>query len=533
MSFRVKRVLLLDGVDPVCGQILMDVGISVTTRNKLTKEQLLKEVAEHDGVIVRSATKVTEEVLAASDRLRIIGRAGTGVDNIDVQAATRHGVIVMNTPGGNTLSAAEHTCAMVCALSRCLPQACAALKAGSWDRKSFLGYELHGKTLAIIGLGRIGREVAKRMQAFGMTIIGYDPVTPVEVAAEWGVESLPLESVWPRADYITVHTPLLPHTKNLINDEVLAKCKSGVRIVNVARGGIVDEAALLRALEAGTCGGAALDVFQEEPPTDLTLCKHPKVVCTPHLGANTVEAQRRVAVEVAQQIVDMVNGRPLVGVVNAPGLTNATNDACKPWIELAQALGCLANHLSQPVETPSLTLNVDLYGSEVSKMEAFLGPALLVGLLKGMTQNGINLVNAPMLAKEVGVSFVVRTHPDKPAPLACSATDAIQVEILRGFKSHALLGSAAAGQATLYALDGCVWESGLTLGRNMLFFSASPSASPLAAIATQLMAVHAVVTSLLSSAPTSKEVWHVARTNSTVDMTTGVPGARLVAQVTF
>lgn len=210
----------------------------------------------------------------------MVGRAGTGIDNIDVPSATRRGIAVMNTPGANTLSAAEHTCAMIFALSRHIPQACATLKAGIWDRKTYLGSELHGKTLAIVGMGRIGREVAKRMRAFGMTMIGYDPNIPKEMSAEWGVEWMPLKEMWPKADYITVHTPLLPETTNLINDTVLASCRKGVKIVNVARGGIVDEAALLRALESGQCGGAALDVFVEEPPTDLTLCSHPKVKTT-------------------------------------------------------------------------------------------------------------------------------------------------------------------------------------------------------------------------------------------------------------
>lgn len=537
MTGRVQKVLLLDGIDAVCAQVLTQAGIAVTTHNKLTKQQLLKEIADYDGVVVRSATKVTSEVLAASKRLQIVGRAGTGVDNIDVQAATRRGVIVMNTPGGNTLSAAEHTCAMICAMSRFLPQACAALKAGTWDRKTYLGSELHGKTLAIVGLGRIGREVAKRMQAFGMITIGYDPIIPEEVTKEWGVESLSLEALWPRADYITVHTPLLPHTKNLVGEEVLAKCKPGVRIVNVARGGIVDEAALLKALERGTCGGAALDVFLEEPPTDTTLCRHPKVICTPHLGANTVEAQQRVAVEIAQQIVDMVKGKPLVGVVNAAALTHATSPASKDWIELAQALGCLGSHLSQPADTPASTVHIDLYGSEVSKMDTFLGSAVLVGLLRTTSPDGINMVNAPLLAQESGIDLTHHAHPHTPAPLI-AAPEALVVRVSRGADTHVLLGGAAGGHATLYALDGCVWESGLTLSNNMLFFSASPSATPLATIATiatkLLEGQQAAVTSLLSSSPSSKERWHVVRTDSAVALgTTSIPGAQLRAQVTF
>lgn len=533
MAHQVKSVLLLDGVDPVCGQLLTQAGIQVTTKGKLTKEELLQEIKGHDGVIVRSATKVTDEVIKGGARLQIIGRAGVGVDNIDVDAATRLGVIVMNTPSGNTLSAAEHTCSMICSLSRSIPQACASLKEGKWDRKTFMGTELHGKTLAIVGLGRIGREVAKRMQSFGMTTIGYDPMIPAKVSAEWGVESLSLEEIWPRADYITVHTPLLPHTRNLIGEGVFRVCKRGVYVINVARGGIVDERALLAALESGACAGAALDVFEREPPTDFTLCKHPKVICTPHLGANTIEAQRRVAVEIAEQIVDMVNGKPLVGVINAPALTNSTSEVCKPWIELSQALGYLGNRLSQPTDTPSLTLSIELFGSEVCSMKAFLGSALLVGLLRGMTQTGVNMVNAPGVAHDMGITVTVEAHPNEQPPVACAAPEALQLKIARGLKEHTLLGNCAGGQPTLYALDGCVWESGLTLGRNMLFFSAPPTASPLAAIATQLVGLRAPLTSILSSAPTQKEVWHVARTTAAVDTTPVVPDAQLVAQVTF
>lgn len=533
MAVEVKKVLLLDGVDPICGQLLTQNGIQVTTKGKLTKDELLQEIKEHDGMIVRSATKVTSEVLNATERLRIVGRAGTGVDNIDIDAATRRGVIVMNTPGGNTLSAAEHTCSMICSLSRSIPQACASLKAGSWDRKTYLGTELYGKTLAIVGLGRIGREVAKRMQAFGMTTIGYDPIIPAKVSAEWGVESLSLEDIWPLADYITVHTPLLPHTRNLIGEEVFKKCKSGVRIINVARGGIVDEVALLKALDSGACGGAGLDVFLKEPPTDLTLCKHPKVICTPHLGANTVEAQRRVALEIAQQIVDMVNGRPLVGVINAPALTNSTNEVCKPWIELAQALGYLANRLSQPTDTPSLSLSVELFGPDVCNMKTFLGSAILVGLLKGMARKGVNMVNAPGTAQEMGITISVEPHLDTPPPVLSAAPEALQIKITRGFNVHTLLGNCAGGQATLYALDGCIWESGLTLRGNMLFFSAAPTASPLAAIVTQLVGLHAPLTSILSSASTQKTVWHVARTTAAVNGTPEIPDAQLIAQVTF
>jgi D-3-phosphoglycerate dehydrogenase len=307
----------------VCADTLRKSGFEVDQLS-LTKEQLLASIKNYDGLIVRSETKVTAEVLeAAGGKLKIVGRAGTGVDNVDVPVASKKGILVMNTPGGNTLSAAEHTCVLIASMARNVPQACASLKTGAWDRKAYSGNELYGKTLAILGLGRIGKEVAIRMQSYGMKTIGYDPIIPAHVSAEFGVESMSLDKIWPLADYITVHTPLIPETKHLINDEVFAKCKKGVRVVNVARGGIIDEQALLRNLKSGQCGGAGLDVFVEEPPKSeyyKELLPHPKMVCTPHLGASTAEAQIRVAEEIGQQFVGFFKGTSLVGAINADAI---------------------------------------------------------------------------------------------------------------------------------------------------------------------------------------------------------------------
>lgn len=233
----------------------------------------------------------------------------------------------MNTPNANTLSAAEHTCALICSLSRSIPSACASIKSGVWERSKYMGEELFGKTLAIIGLGRIGREVAHRMQSFSMKTIGYDPLVTAEQSSTFGVEYFQLEELWPQADYITIHVPLISETKYLINFETLSKCKRGVRIVNVARGGIVDENGLLKALESGQCGGAALDVFEEEPPKDFQLIQHEHVIATPHLGANTKEAQKRVAIELAEQIRDFKLGHSLVGVVNGPAVMSQFSNA--------------------------------------------------------------------------------------------------------------------------------------------------------------------------------------------------------------
>ncbi|KAJ8918398.1 hypothetical protein NQ315_008094 [Exocentrus adspersus] len=301
-----KKVLVADAVDAACVELLKEHSIEVDCKYKLPKDQLIAEIPNYDGLIVRSDTKVTEDVIKAAKKLKVIGRAGAGVDNIDVNAATARNILVLNTPGGNAISACELTCSLITSLARNVIPAAASLKAGRWDRKLYSGYELYGKTLGILGLGRIGREVAIRMQAWGMKTVGYDPIVTAEEAKQFNVESLTLEQIWPIADYITVHTPLIPETRNLISEAVLNKCKKGVRIVNVARGGIINEADLLKAIKTGQCGGAALDVFEQEPPTNpitLELIQQEKVIATPHLGASTAEAQIRVAVEISEQLV--------------------------------------------------------------------------------------------------------------------------------------------------------------------------------------------------------------------------------------
>ncbi|ALC39304.1 CG6287 [Drosophila busckii] len=283
-----------------------------------------------DAAIVRSDTKITAEVLAAgAGSLKVVGRAGAGVDNIDVAAATKHNVVVLNTPGGNSISACELTCILIGALARPVVPAGQSMKEGRWDRKLYSGSELYGKTLAVLGLGRIGREVGIRMKTWGMRIIGYDPITTEAEAKAAGIEKMTLEQIWPLADYITVHTPLIPATKNLINASTLAKCRKGVKVINVARGGIIDEQAVLDALESGQCAGAAFDVFPEEPPKSAVtkaLVAHPKVVATPHLGASTGEAQVRVAVEVAEQFIALNGSSPkytsTAGVINKEALAH-------------------------------------------------------------------------------------------------------------------------------------------------------------------------------------------------------------------
>lgn len=429
MLFAIKNVLISDAVDQSCVDLLKAHNINVTCKYKLPKEELIKELSKHDGLIVRSDTKVTAEVLQSCKGLRVIGRAGTGVDNIDIAAATRKGVIVLNTPGGNSISACELTCSLITAMARHIAQGCQSLKEGRWDRKLFTGTELSGKTLAVLGLGRIGREVASRMQAFGMKTIGFDPMVSAEEAALFNVEKRDLDQIWPDADYITIHTPLIPQTRNLINSEVLSKCKRGVRVVNVARGGIVDEAALLEALKDGRCGGAALDVFTEEPPknpTTLELIRHPRVVCTPHLGASTDEAQTRVAVEIAEQFIalcDPASPYKISGAVNAPVLSAACVPYNNKWIELTTSLGRLLGKLLRDEDRADAKVELVRRGAALEKM-TFLGTAALVGLLTGRTSNGLNLINAPQLAAEAGLVVSQTYQPGDSKSVTVSVTTA-------------------------------------------------------------------------------------------------------------
>lgn len=465
MVVTLKKVLISDEVDPKCVEVLQANGIEVVKNTKLSKEELLAEIPKYDGLIVRSATKVTADVINAGTNLKIIGRAGTGVDNIDCKAATQRGIIVMNTPGGNTLSAAEHTCTLIISLTRDLARAAQSMKEGRWDRKAFMGIELNGKTLAIIGLGRIGREVALRMQSFGMTTIGYDPIIGADVAAEFDTEWLPLEQIWQRADFITVHTPLIPATTNLINDAVFAKCKKGIRVVNCARGGIIEEAALLRALESGQCGGAGLDVFCEEPPKDLSLVQHPKVTATPHLGASTKEAQSRVAVEIAEQFVDLTQGKKLFGAINAPALTNALSPETQPWVKLGESLGVLSSLLA-PTSANSLQLQTS--GEGLEKAGSYLSAALLAGYLRSSKAGAgaaLNLVNAPVLAKDTGlqVSTSYQTGAS-PSVSVCVATSSGELQ---------LTGSVAAGSPVLTSVQGCSFAVPASLRGPVLVFKAN------------------------------------------------------------
>lgn len=395
-------ILVADPVDKRCVEILGKEGMRVDVRVGLQPSELVKIIGEYDGLVVRSSTQVTSEVIKAGKKLKIIGRAGAGVDNIDVEAATRRGIIVMNTPGGNTVSTAEHTMSLILTLSRNIPQAHASLLEGKWDRKRFIGAELAGKTIGVVGLGKVGKEVAKRCLAFEMVVIGYDPVLTREAAAKMNVELVDFEELLRRSDYITVHTPLNDETANLFNRETLRKCKSGVRIINCARGGIVNEQALLDALDEGIVAGAALDVFEHEPPGEHPLLRHPNVVATPHLGASTEEAQEKVAIQIAHQIADALHGRGIVGSVNADMIQMAMRPELQPYLIVAEKLGKL---IAQIMEGKLRTVRVTICGELLAQAGSVVSSAVLKGMFEMLLSEPVNYINAPFLARERGIAM--------------------------------------------------------------------------------------------------------------------------------
>ena len=317
----------------------LESGADVDVITNLSPEELIQKIGEYDALVIRSGTKVTADVIKAADRLKVIGRAGVGIDNVDVEAATKKGIIVLNTPGGNTISAAEHTIAMMLALARNIPQANAALHKGEWNRKKYTGVEFFNKTLGIVGLGRVGAEVASRMKSFGMQIVAYDPFVSEERAQQMGLTLAPLETVLREGDFITVHTPLTNETRNLIDEDEFNIMKPGCRIVNCARGGIINEAALAKAVAEGKIAGAAVDVFTKEPPTGNPLLEQEKVITTPHLGASTAEAQVNVALAVADQILTIAKGGLPTNAINMPAISPETLAVMEPFMVVGRKDG--------------------------------------------------------------------------------------------------------------------------------------------------------------------------------------------------
>jgi len=405
------KILISDSIERVCTEVLKREGFEVVNKTGMKPEELIQEVARYDALIVRSSTKVTAEVIAAGTRLRAIGRAGAGVDNIDVAAATRRGILVMNTPGGNTISTAEHTMSLLLSLVRNIPQANESMRRGKWDRKSYVGMEVFGKTVGIVGLGKVGREVAIRCQGFGMRTIGFDPVLSEDVAARSNIALVTLEELYAQSDVITVHTPLNVETKGLLNKETLGRCRAGVRVVNCARGGIVDEAAVLELLERGHIGGYAADVFQKEPPGDLPIIQHPKVVSTPHLGASTDEAQEKVAKQIADQLCDVLLERGIAGAVNGEAITHVYKKELAPFVALSEKLGQLHGQL---LTGKLKRLTVRLIGNLPAGASEALSAAVVKGVLSHLLEEPVNYINAPVLAKELGLSVAVHQEASHP-----------------------------------------------------------------------------------------------------------------------
>ena len=396
-STKRTRIFVADDVSDTGLQPLRDAGFEVTKQTGLATEGLGQALTDADGLVVRSETKVTAGLMDAARKLRVIGRAGVGVDNIDVPAATARGIVVMNAPDGNTITTAEHTLALLISLARNIPQANASVKAARWERKRFIGAELQGKTLGVVGLGRIGRAVAARARAFGMKIVGHDPFVAPDQARDLEIESGSLDEVFARADFLTVHTPLTSETRGIIGAQAFAKMRPGVRVINCARGGLVDETALYQAIKSGVVAGAALDVFEQEPPpSDHPLLGLEEVIVTPHLGASTTEAQEGVAVTVAEQMRDYLLTGALRGAVNVPSLGAKELIALQPYLALAESLG---RFQAQLVDSAVREVRLEFAGETVELDAAPVTRSFLAGLLRDVSAR-VNVVNAFVIAEE-------------------------------------------------------------------------------------------------------------------------------------
>ncbi|WP_163538789.1 phosphoglycerate dehydrogenase [Gracilibacillus sp. YIM 98692] len=419
MTFRVliSDPLSEDGIQPL--READNIEVDVDTNQ--SADELADKIGQYDALLVRSQTKVTRDIISQAENLKIIGRAGVGVDNIDLSAATEYGIIVVNAPDGNTNSAAEHTVAMLMSLARKIPQAFVALQNGKWDRKTHVGVELKGKTLGVIGMGRIGAEVAARAKGQRMNVIAYDPFLTKERADKLGIDFGSVEDVITVADFITVHTPLIKETKHMINKDAFAKMKDGVRIINCARGGIIDEDALYEAIKSGKVAGAALDVFEEEPATDHRLLELPEVIATPHLGASTVEAQENVAIDVSHDVVRYLSEGVARNPVNLPSVPKEVMNKIEPYFHLSEKLGTFLTNVTDGVVEE---INIS-YSGELTELEvAPLTRNTIKGLLKRHLGDHVNDVNASYLAEKRGIQ--VNEHKSSAAK---GFTNLLKVEV--------------------------------------------------------------------------------------------------------
>ncbi|EFM09810.1 D-3-phosphoglycerate dehydrogenase [Paenibacillus curdlanolyticus YK9] len=408
------KVLVSDPISDLGIQQLVDAAdVSVDKKPGLSEDELVAIIGEYDALLVRSQTRVTARIMDAGKQLKVVGRAGVGVDNIDLEAATQRGIIVINAPDGNTITTCEHTFAMMMAVARHIPQAYLKTVGGEWDRKSFLGVELRNKTLGVMGMGRIGSEVAKRAKAFGMNILGYDPFLTEERAAEMGIKLASVDDIVRNADFMTVHTPLTPETRHMISSKQFEVMKKGMRIVNCARGGIIDEQALVEAVDQGIVAGAAFDVFEVEPPAaDHPFLTHPKIIVTPHLGASTVEAQENVAIDVSEQVLHILRDEPFINAVNMPPIPANVRKILQPYFTLGEKLGNFVSQMTDgAVKEIVVSYSGDLAEVDTQPLTRYITRGVLAHHL-GADQ--VNVVNSMHLAKERSVNIVVnKTHVAK------------------------------------------------------------------------------------------------------------------------
>ena len=454
------KVLISDALSDAAVSIFRERGVDVDYLPDLgkDKEKLLAVIGRYDGLAVRSATKATAAVIKAGTHLKVIGRAGIGVDNVDIPAATAQGVVVMNTPYGNAITTAEHAIAMMFSLARQLPQANQSTHAGKWEKNRFMGVELYGKTLGVIGCGNIGSIVADRAIGLKMRVLAYDPFLTEGRAVELGVAKVDLPELLARADIITLHTPLTEQTKNILSRENLAKTKKGVFIVNCARGGLVDEMALKEGLDAGRIGGAGIDVFEVEPATSHPLFGHERVVATPHLGASTREAQENVAIQIAEQMADYLTRGAVANALNMPSITAEEAPRLRPFIKLAENLGLFAGQLT---ETSVKAIEV-VYAGGVAKLNTRpLTAAAVAGVLKPMLAE-VNVVNAPMVAKERGVA-IAETYRDD----AENYESVIRLRIVTERQDRAVAGALFGPAPRIVEIKGVEMEAGFSA--NMLY----------------------------------------------------------------
>ena len=456
------KVLISDKLSETAVGVFEDRGVEVDYQPTLgpDKEKLLSIIDQYDGLAVRSATKATEKVIQAGGRLKVIGRAGIGVDNIDIPAATAKGVVVMNTPYGNSITTAEHAIAMIFALARQIPQANESTHAGKWEKSKFMGVELTAKTLGVLGCGNIGSIVASRAQGLKMRVIAFDPFLTPEHAVQLGVEKVELDDLLARSDFITLHTPLTDQTRNILSRDNIAKIKPGARLVNCARGGLVDEDALKEALDEGRLAGAALDVFAEEPAKSHVLFGHPKLVATPHLGASTSEAQENVAIQVAEQMADYLTRGAVSNALNMPSVTAEEAPKLKPFIGLGEKLGSFAGQLTESgVEEIEITYSGGVAGLNTKALTS----AILAGVLKPMLGD-VNIVSAPAIAKDRGIAISEVTRED-----GGDFDSTIGVRLITERQARSVSGALFGGEPRLVEIKGVAMESAFS--PNMLYIT--------------------------------------------------------------